>query len=152
MIHTCNDQEIPSHQKESLNFFPLVLYFSMPMETVRREQIGESSFAFIYHQHKRHVLCLCACKLPHAYSDNALRKWFHIGLAEHALDMYLLLPLQTSNYFTLTSQLNIFQQQLLECFNQKMRTTEDIQVQRAEHMHFKIEKMSLYVGNETGII
>lgn len=90
--------------------------------------------------------------MPHAYSYNALRKWFHIGLAEHALDMYLLLPLQTSNYFTLTSQLNIFQQQLLECFNQKMRKTEDIQVQRAEHMHFKSEKMSLYVGNETGII
>lgn len=135
-------------KRNLLIFFPLVLYFSMPMKTARREQIGETSFAFIYHQHKRHVLCLCACKLPHAYIDNALRKWFHISLAEHALDMYLLLPLQTSYYFTLTSQLNIFQQQLLDCFNQKMlwsekmslyvkTYTEDMQVQQAEHMHFK---------------
>ena len=62
----------------------------------------------------------------HANCNNALWNWFHIGLAEHALDMKLLLPLETSNYFTSTSQLNIFQQHLFECFNQKMRTTEDI--------------------------
>jgi hypothetical protein len=84
IIGICNDQEKSFHQNEFLNF-SLLPRFGMSMEIVRREQIRESSWiiAFIYYQLKRHVLCLGACKLSYVHFENAISKFFHIGLAEH---------------------------------------------------------------------